>query len=136
MLWVKLHAFLGIFLFIGGLALTLGALPFFLGKSREPGRSFFRALRGLAYVAILQVLLGFFLLFQGLRPKDPLHLLYGVLLATVWHFLGGLEKEGWFYQILSNPSKRALETGPWVAAGMLLALGLLLRVFVTGGWSR
>lgn len=53
-------------------------------------------------------------------------------MATVWHFLGGLEKEGWFYQILNDRSKRAPETGPWVAVGMLLALGLLLRVFVTG----
>lgn len=133
MLWVKLHTFLGIFLFIGGFVLTLWALPFSWGKSREPSRSFFRALRGLAYLAILQVLLGFFLLFQGLRPKDPLHLLYGVLLATVWHFLGGLEKEGWFYQILNERSKRVPKTGPFVAVGMLLALGLLLRVFVTGG---
>jgi hypothetical protein len=127
MLWVKLHAFLGIFLLIGGLALTLWALPFFF---RDPPRPFFRALRGLAYAALAQVLLGFLLLFLGLRPQNPLHLLYGTLLATVWHFLGGLERGGWFYQSLKTPPA---QTGPWVAGGMLFALGLLMRVYFTGG---
>ncbi|MER3536399.1 MAG: hypothetical protein C4298_04810 [Thermus sp.] len=128
MLWVKLHEFLGIFLFISGLALTLWALP---SLFREPSHRFFRALRGLAYTAVFQVLLGIgLLLFLGLRPRDPLHLVYGTLLATVWHFLGGLEKDGWFYQSLKNPPAR---TGPWVAGGMLFALGLLIRVYLTGG---
>ena len=49
----------------------------------------------MAWVAILQVLLGFLLFLQGLRPKDGLHLLYGLLLAAGLHYLGGLEPGGW-----------------------------------------
>lgn len=48
----------------------------------------------MAWVAILQVLLGFLLFLQGLRPKDGLHLLYGLLLAAGLHYLGASEPGG------------------------------------------
>ncbi|MGQ9753187.1 MAG: hypothetical protein ACUVQD_00725 [Thermaceae bacterium] len=125
--WVKLHAFLGLLLFVGGFVLSFWALFYFF---RDPPRLFFRVLRGMAYAAILQIFLGFFLFFGGLRPQDPLHLLYGTLLATIWHFLGGLGRGAWLYQSLKSPPA---QVGPWVAGGMLFALGLLFRVYGTGG---
>lgn len=91
---------------------------------------FYAFLRGVAWVAILQVLLGFFLFLQGLRPKDGLHLLYGLLLAAGLHYLGGLEPGAWFYRGLKDPPRRP---EVYVALGLLFALGLVVRVYVTGG---
>jgi len=80
-------------------------------------------------VAILQVALGFALFLAGLRPKDGLHLLYGLLLAAGLHYLGGLEPGGWFYKGLKEPPKRP---ELFVALGLLFAVGLVLRVYLTG----
>lgn len=80
-------------------------------------------------MAILQVLLGFLLFLQGLRPKDGLHLLYGLLLAAGLHYLGGLGPGGWFYRGLKDPPKRP---ELFVALGLLFCVGLVLRVYLTG----
>ena len=108
-----------------------GILPSWLGSSCTPAWAsrFYAFLRGVAWVAILQVLLGFLLFLQGLRPKDGLHLLYGLLLAAGLHYLGGLEPGGWFYRGLKDPPKRP---ELFVALGLLFCVGLVLRVYLTG----
>ncbi|RTI13156.1 hypothetical protein CSW30_00185 [Thermus scotoductus] len=121
-----LHASLGALLLLAVPALALVGLQ---GFFRPLPGGFFRALRGVAWVAILQVLLGFFLFLQGLRPKDGLHLLYGLLLAAGLHYLGGLEPGAWFYRGLKDPPRRP---EVYVALGMLFCVGLLLRVYFTG----
>ncbi|GGM96148.1 hypothetical protein GCM10007092_07160 [Thermus composti] len=124
--WVLLHAGLGIFLLLAVPALALVGL---WGFSRPLPSRFYAALRGVAWVAILQVALGFGLFFSGLRPKEGLHLLYGLLLAAGLHYLGGLEPGGWFYRGLKTPPKRP---EVYVALGLLFAVGLVVRVYVTG----
>lgn len=91
MVGVFLHASLGLFLLVAVPALALVGL---LGFFRPLPSRFYAFLRGVAWVAILQVLLGFLLFLQGLRPKDGLHLLYGLLLAAGLHYLGGLRARG------------------------------------------
>ncbi|WP_041657753.1 hypothetical protein [Marinithermus hydrothermalis] len=119
------HAALGYALVPALVLLFLWALP---SLSRTPSPRFFRALRGVAWGAILQVATGFILfLLAGLRPL-PLHLLYGILSATVLHFLGGLEPGGWFYAGLKHPPR---QVGPWIFAGLLFALGLSVRAVTT-----
>ena len=126
MVGVFLHASLGLFLLVAVPALApVGLLGFF----RPLPSRFYAFLRGVAWVAILQVLLGFLLFLQGLRPKDGLHLLYGLLLAAGLHYLGGLEPGGWFYRGLKDPPKRP---ELFVALGLLFCVGLVLRVYLTG----
>ena len=126
MVGVFLHASLGLFLLVAVPALALVGL---LGFFRPLPSRFYAFLRGVAWVAILQVLLGFLLFLQGLRPKDGLHLLYGLLLAAGLHYLGGLEPGGWFYRGLQDPPKRP---ELFVALGLLFCVGLVLRVYLTG----
>ena len=126
MVGVFLHASLGLFLLVAVPALALVGL---LGFFRPLPSRFYAFLRGVAWVAILQVLLGFLLFLQGLRPKDGLHLLYGLLLAAGLHYLGGLEPGGWFYRGLKDPPKRP---ELFVAPGLLFCVGLVLRVYLTG----
>ena len=126
MVGVFLHASLGLFLLVAVPALALVGL---LGFFRPLPSRFYAFLRGVAWVAILQVLLGFLLFLQGLRPKDGLHLLYGLLLAAGLHYLGGLEPGGWFYRGLRDPPKRPER---FVALGLLFCVGLVLRVYLTG----
>ena len=126
MVGVFLHASLGLFLLVAVPALALVGL---LGFFRPLPSRFYAFLRGVAWVAILQVLLGFLLFLQGLRPKDGLHLLYGLLLAAGLHYLGGLEPGGWFYRGLKDPPKRP---ELFVALGLLFCGGLVLRVYLTG----
>ncbi|BFH75300.1 hypothetical protein TthTF19_04550 [Thermus thermophilus] len=126
MVGVFLHASLGLFLLAAVPALALVGL---LGFFRPLPSRFYAFLRGVAWAAILQVLLGFLLFFQGLRPKDGLHLLYGLLLAAGLHYLGGLEPGGWFYRGLKDPPKRP---EVFVALGLLFCVGLVLRVYLTG----
>ena len=121
-----LHASLGALLLLAVPALALVGLQ---GFFRPLPGGFFRALRGVAWVAILQVALGFALFLADLRPKDGLHLLYGLLLAAGLHYLGGLEPGGWFYKGLKDPPKRP---ELFVALGLLFAVGLVLRVYFTG----
>ncbi len=123
---VFLHALLGLFLLVAVPALALGGL---WGFFRPLPARFYTLLRGTAWVAILQVVLGFALFLGGLRPKEGLHLLYGLLLAAGLHYLGGLQPGGWFYQGLKEPPKRPEF---FVALGLLFALGLVLRVYFTG----
>ncbi|AEV15482.1 hypothetical protein TCCBUS3UF1_4340 [Thermus sp. CCB_US3_UF1] len=123
---VYLHALLGVFLLLAVPALALVGLWGFL---RPLPPRFYAGLRGVAWVAILQVVLGFLLFFLGLRPKEGLHLLYGLLLAAGLHYLGGLEPGGWFHRGLKDPPKRP---ELFVALGLLFALGLVLRVYFTG----
>ncbi|MDW8017860.1 hypothetical protein, partial [Thermus sp.] len=123
---VYLHALLGVFLLLAVPALALVGLWGFL---RPLPSRFYAGLRGVAWVAILQVALGFLLFFLGLRPKEGLHLLYGLLLAAGLHYLGGLEPGGWFHRGLKDPPKRP---ELFVALGLLFALGLVLRVYFTG----
>lgn len=123
---VYLHALLGVFLLLAVPALALVGLWGFL---RPLPSRFYAVLRGVAWVAILQVALGFLLFFLGLRPKEGLHLLYGLLLAAGLHYLGGLEPGGWFHRGLKDPPKRP---ELFVALGLLFALGLVLRVYFTG----
>ncbi|MEN2982349.1 MAG: hypothetical protein ABDH20_07320 [Thermus sp.] len=123
---VYLHALLGVFLLLAVPALALVGLWGFL---RPLPSRFYAVLRGVAWVAILQVALGFLLFFLGLRPKEGLHLLYGLLLAAGLHYLGGLEPGGWFHRGLTDPPKRP---ELFVALGLLFALGLVLRVYFTG----
>ncbi len=123
---VLLHALLGTLLLAAVPALALVGLWGFL---RPLPSRFYALLRGTAWVAILQVVLGFLLLFLGLRPKDGLHLLYGLLLAAGLHYLGGLEAGGWFYRSLKDPPKRP---EVFVALGLLFAVGLVARVYFTG----
>ena len=126
MVGVFLHASLGLFLLVAVPALALVGL---LGFFRPLPSRLYAFLRGVAWVAILQVLLGFLLFLQGLRPKDGLHLLYGLLLAAGLHYLGGLEPGGWFYRGLKDPPKRP---ELFVALGLLFCVGLVLRVYLTG----
>ena len=126
MVGVFLHASLGLVLLVAVPALALVGL---LGFFRPLPSRFYAFLRGVAWVAILQVLLGFLLFLQGLRPKDGLHLLYGLLLAAGLHYLGGLEPGGWFYRGLKDPPKRP---ELFVALGLLFCVGLVLRVYLTG----
>ena len=119
MVGVFLHASLGLFLLVAVPALALVGL---LGFFRPLPSRFYAFLRGVAWVAILQVLLGFLLFLQGLRPKDGLHLLYGLLLAAGLHYL-------WFYRGLKDPPKRP---ELFVALGLLFCVGLVLRVYLTG----
>ena len=126
MVGVFLHASLGLFLLVAVPALALVGL---LGFFRPLPSRFYAFLRGVAWVAILQVLLGFLLFLQGLRPKDGLHLLYGLLLAAGLHSLGGLEPGGWFYRGLKDPPTRP---ELFVALGLLFCVGLVLRVYLTG----
>ena len=126
MVGVFLHASLGLFLLVAVPALALVGL---LGFFRPLPSRFYAFLRGVAWVAILQVLLGFLLFLQGLRPKDGLHLLYGLLLAAGLHYLGGLEPGGWFHRGLRDPPKRP---ELFVALGLLFCVGLVLRVYLTG----
>lgn len=121
-----LHGVLGLFLLVAVPALALVGL---WGFFRPLPSRFYTALRGIAWVAILQVALGFGLFLLGLRPRDGLHLLYGLLLAAGLHYLGGLQPGGWFYQGLKEPPKRPEF---FVALGLLFALGLVLRVYFTG----
>ncbi len=123
---ILLHALLGALLLAAVPALALGGLWGFL---RPLPSRFYALLRGAAWVAILQVLLGFLLLLQGLRPKDGLHLLYGLLLAAGLHYLGGLEPGAWFYRGLKDPPRRP---EIYVALGLLFCVGLVLRVYFTG----
>jgi hypothetical protein len=125
-LLLKAHALLGLLLlFLVPLLAFFGLLGFF----RPLPPRFYAALRLAAWVAIAQVVLGFSLFFQGLRPQDGMHLLYGLLLAAGLHYLGGLEPGGWFYQGLKDPPKRP---EVFVAIGLLFAVGLMLRVYFTG----
>ena len=126
MVGVFLHASLGLFLLVAVPALALVGL---LGFFRPLPSRFYAFLRGEAWVAILQVLLGFLLFLQGLRPKDGLHLLYGPLLTAGLHYLVGLEPWGWFYRGLKDPPKRP---ELFVALGLLFCVGLVLRVYLTG----
>lgn len=126
MVGVFLHASLGLFLLVAVPALALVGL---FGFFRPLPSRFYAFLRGLAWAAILQVPLGFLLFLQGLRPKDGLHLLYGLLLAAGLHYLGGLEPGGWFYRGLKDPPKRP---EVFVALGLLFCVGLVLRVYLTG----
>ena len=126
MVGVFLHASLGLFLLVAVPALALVGL---LGFFRPLPSRFYAFLRGVAWVAILQVLLGFLLFLQGLRPKDGLRLLYGLLLAAGLRYLGGLEPGGWFYRGLKDPPKRP---ELFVALGLLFCVGLVLRVYLTG----
>ena len=126
MVGVFLHAYLGLFLLVAVPALALVGL---LGFFRPLPSRFYAFLRGVAWVAILQVLLGFLLFLQGLRPKDGLHLLYGLLLAAGLHYLGGLEPGGWVYRGLKDPPKRP---ELFVALGLLFCVVLVLRVYLTG----
>lgn len=82
-----LHEVLGLFLLVAVPALALVGL---WGFFRPLPPRFYVLLRGTAWVAILQVLLGFALFLGGLRPKEGLHLLYGLLLAAGLHYLGGV----------------------------------------------
>nr|WP_162798782.1 hypothetical protein [Thermus caldifontis] len=123
---VFLHSLLGVVLMVAVLGLALVGIRGFFRPLPAP---FYRILRGAAWVAILQVVLGFALLWAGLRPKDSLHLLYGLLLAAGLHYLGGLEPGGWFYRGLKEPPKRP---ELFVALGLLFAVGLVLRVHFTG----
>ncbi|MDM7325020.1 MAG: hypothetical protein P3W93_008630 [Thermus sp.] len=123
---VLLHPLLGLFLLVAVPALALVGL---WGFWRPLPGWFYRALRSTAWVAILQVAVGFGLFLAGLRPKDGLHLLYGLLLAAGLHYLGGLEPGGWFYKGLKDPPRRP---EVFVALGLLFALGLVLRVYFTG----
>lgn len=128
MAWgVFLHGLLGLLLLVGLPLLTLAALPGFV---RPLPPWVYRGVRALAWVAILQVLLGFLLFFLGLRPKEGIHLLYGLLLAAGLHYLGGLEPGGWFHRGLKDPPRRP---EVYVALGLLFALGLGLRAYFTGG---
>ncbi len=122
----SLHALLGLALLIAVPALALVGMG---GFFRPLPSRFYALLRGVAWVAILQVLLGFLLFLQGLRPKDGLHLLYGLLLAAGLHYLGGLEPGAWFYRGLKDPPRRP---EVYVALGLLFSLGLVLRVYFTG----
>ncbi|WP_081914591.1 hypothetical protein [Thermus amyloliquefaciens] len=121
-----LHSLLGVVLLVAVLGLALGGVR---GFFRPLPALFYRVLRGAAWVAILQVVLGFLLLWAGLRPKDGLHLLYGLLLAAGLHYLGGLEPGGWFHRGLKDPPRRP---EVFVALGLLFAVGLVLRVYFTG----
>ncbi len=122
-----LHATIGLFLALGVGFLSLAALP---GLFRPLSPWVYRSLRLFAWMAILQVALGFGLMALGLRPREGLHLLYGLLLAAGLHYLGGLEPGGWFYRGLRTPPRRP---EVYVALGLLFALGLTLRVYATGG---
>ena len=130
MVGVFLHASLGLFLLVAVPALALVGL---LGFFRPLPSRFYAFLRGVAWVAILQVLLGFLLFLQGLRPKDGLHLLYGLLLAAGLHYLGGLEPGGWFYRGLKDPPKRP---ELFVALGVHFCVGLVLRGYLPGRRGR
>lgn len=121
-----LHALLGLAMAFWLPLLALLALP---GLWRPLPPWLYRLLRGTAGLAILQVVLGFLLFFLGLRPKEGLHLLYGLLLATGLHYLGGLEPGGWFHRGLRRPPARP---EVYVALGLLLAVGLVLRAYATG----
>lgn len=123
---MSLHALLGLALLLMVPALALVGIG---GFFRPLPPWFYAFLRGVAWVAILQVALGFALFLAGLRPKDGLHLLYGLLLAAGLHYLGGLEPGGWFYKGLKDPPKRP---ELFVALGLLFAVGLVLRVYFTG----
>ncbi|WP_232822453.1 hypothetical protein [Thermus sediminis] len=123
---LQAHALLGVLLL---LLVPLLALYGLLGFFRPLSSRFYAFLRGAAWVAILQVVLGFLLFFQGLRPQDGMHLLYGLLLAVGLHYLGGLQPGAWFHRGLKDPPKRP---EVFVAIGLLFAVGLVLRVYFTG----
>lgn len=122
----SLHGLLGLALLLMVPALALAGI---WGCFRPLPSRFYALLRGAAWVAILQVLLGFLLFLQGLRPKDGLHLLYGLLLAAGLHYLGGLEPGAWFYLGLKDPPRRP---EVYVALGLLFCVGLVLWVYFTG----
>ena len=122
----SLHGLLGLALLLTVPALALAGI---WGFFRSLPSRFYALLRGAAWVAILQVLLGFLLFLQGLRPKDGLHLLYGLLLAAGLHYLGGVEPGARFYRGLKDPPRRP---EVYVALGLLFCVGLVLRVYFTG----
>lgn len=113
LVWIRGLASLG--LFVGLTFYTVFGLRLLI---REPTAREFRVFRLLAWLAVVQVLMDL-LLSNG----RWLHLSYGVLMAGLLHFVGGLEPGGWFHKSLAKPPSRVGAYLFWASfVGLLLHL--------------
>ena len=104
------------------LMLVLGLWGLLMAAANRGVGGSFRATYVLAMgVFGLQALIGAAMLISGLRPKDLLHLLYGIapFLALGW---------AWGYAAKAAPRRESLTLG--VAA--LFTFGLVIRALTTG----
>ena len=90
---------------------------------REPTANEFRVLRLLAWLAMVQIVMDLII-----SRGKWLHLTYGVLIAALLHFMGGLEAGGWFSKSLAKPPTRV---GAYVFWASFVALLLDLRFIFT-----
>lgn len=118
LLWIRGLASLG--LVVGLTFYTVFALRLLI---REPTATEFRVLRLLAWLAIVQMVMDLII-----SRGNWLHLSYGVLIAVLLHFVGGLERGGWFSKSLAKPPAKV---GSYVFWASFVALLLDLRFIVT-----
>jgi hypothetical protein len=116
-----LHAGLAVVTAIAVAALLVASIAAAVGWSR--GRLWLdRAVIVQAAVALVALLSGLGLLLTGSRPADPLHFLYGAVLAGLALIVRASAGR--------RPTRRV---GTWLAVGSLVLIGVLIRAFMTGG---
>ena len=118
LLWIRGLASLG--LVVG---LTFYAVAALRLLAREPTANEFRVFRLLAWLAIVQLVMDLII-----SRGNWLHLTYGVLIAALLHFVGGLEPGGWFHKSLAKPPSKV---GAYLFWASFVALLLDLRFIFT-----
>lgn len=118
LLWIRGIAALG--LVVGLVFYMVSGLRFLI---REPTQREFGFLRFLAWLAIIQLLMDLVL-----TRGRWLHLTYGVLTASLLHFVGGLQPGAWFHKSLTKPPSKV---GPYVFWASFIGLLLTLRFVFT-----
>jgi uncharacterized membrane protein YqgA involved in biofilm formation len=125
------HHLLGLACVAGSLVVVVAAAWSAIAAWRSGGRNDHRLLVDRAVLAVLGILVaaglfGVGLLLAGSRPVDPLHLIYGPA------SLISLSVAIWIGARTASADGSRVRRDIWTAAGGVVLLGIVLRLFATG----
>ena len=128
---VTLHVILAVVVTAASLVVVAAAVWSALAGRRSGGRRDHRWAVDRAVLAVLggviaAGLIGGILLVTGSRPADPLHYLYGPAALIA------LPVAIWIGARVSSAGSSRSRRDAWTAAGGLVLLGIVLRLFATG----
>ncbi len=128
-------------LLLAGWAFLIG-----LGGRRVLGRAFWTVLLAGLVLVVIEASAGVLLALGGARPRTPLHILYGVLVALAAAVQFGLRPGGFLRAAVLRASEAAADRSPRPRQGFneprMLALicltqaALLVRAYMTGALGR
>lgn len=120
---------------IGNVLLAVWAFATDRRPGRTLSRTFWLVLLLVVIVLVIQMAAGLLLAVGGARPKTPLHLLYGFLIAVTAVVQVGLSPGGFLRPTVMR-SEASFREPRWLALICLTQGALILRAYTTGAFGR